>query len=66
MPFASAGAGQHCPPTMGNKMALLKQPGNELYLINEALAMKGRVREYVMVAERDALKGVFCSLRGHS
>ena len=66
MPFASAGAGQHCAPTMGNKMALLKQPGLELYLINEALAIKGQVRECVMVTERDALKGVSLHIRCHA
>ena len=63
VPFASAEGGQHCSPTMGNKMALLKRPGLELYLINEALALKGQARECVMVPERDALKGESVHIR---
>ena len=42
---------------MGNKQAIIREAGNELYKINEALTVKGDTEQYVMVSEQGALKG---------
>ena len=42
---------------MGNKQAIIREAGSELFLVQEALAVKGEPSEYVKVTEKDALKG---------
>ena len=42
---------------MGNKQAIISEAGSELFLVHEALAVRGEPSVYVKVAEKDALKG---------
>ncbi|KAI0226761.1 hypothetical protein LSAT2_022800 [Lamellibrachia satsuma] len=42
---------------MGNKQVIIREAGNELYKINEALTLKGDNEQCVMVSEQGALKG---------